>query len=334
MDKIKIIKDNISLYNILNMYNIKINSHGMCVCPIHGDKNPSLKVYHDGHFKCFGCGKRGDVIDLFRFIENIDTETAIRILCAKFNLNTIDTENKNYKPKVIMRPTPEIKQHFKNPKVIDYIKECEKFVSETDYFRKRGLLPYIVKRFRLGYDSNGSLFKKYFPKSKYISSPVVIPYNRGLTYFQSRSTINKDFYKIPTYICGTEPIFNVNAFSSSQIIFIVESPICAISIAQCGGMAVPLCGVPNTTKLLRYLKDNYYNGTLIICLDNDIAGENATKELINGIPEQKIKGLNELKINYLVENIADECKDPNELLMKKWYRLRVNIKRVLLKIKR
>jgi len=35
-----------------------------------------------------------------------------------------------------------------------------------------------------------------------------------------------------------------------------------------------------------------------------------------------------------VENIADECKDPNELLMKKWYRLRVNIKRVLLKIKR
>lgn len=49
-------------------------------CPIHNDKNPSLIVYPDGHWHCFGCGKGGDVISFIEAIENTDFRGAVTIL--------------------------------------------------------------------------------------------------------------------------------------------------------------------------------------------------------------------------------------------------------------
>lgn len=28
-------------------------------CPFHTERTPSMTIYSDGHFHCFGCGKRG-----------------------------------------------------------------------------------------------------------------------------------------------------------------------------------------------------------------------------------------------------------------------------------
>lgn len=33
-------------------------------CPFHEDRKPSFRVYAGERFKCFSCGKSGDVIDL------------------------------------------------------------------------------------------------------------------------------------------------------------------------------------------------------------------------------------------------------------------------------
>lgn len=50
------------------------------VCPLHGDTNPSLAVYPDGHWKCFGCGAYGDVIDLYAAIRDLSLPAAIAAL--------------------------------------------------------------------------------------------------------------------------------------------------------------------------------------------------------------------------------------------------------------
>src|SRR5690349_21712958 len=50
-------------------------------CPFHADKTPSLTVYPD-HFHCYGCGKRGDVIEFVREIQHIDFQTAVVQLAA------------------------------------------------------------------------------------------------------------------------------------------------------------------------------------------------------------------------------------------------------------
>jgi len=50
-------------------------------CPLHGDSNPSLVVYKTGNrFNCFGCGGRGDAIDLIRQLKGISFTDAVAYL--------------------------------------------------------------------------------------------------------------------------------------------------------------------------------------------------------------------------------------------------------------
>lgn len=37
---------------------------GRCPYPDHDDDDPSLHVYPDGRFWCYGCRRHGDVVDL------------------------------------------------------------------------------------------------------------------------------------------------------------------------------------------------------------------------------------------------------------------------------
>ena len=59
------VKSQVTAYDAVTHYGIKINDKGKCCCPFHNDKNPSMKV--DSRYHCFGCGADGDVID---FVSN------------------------------------------------------------------------------------------------------------------------------------------------------------------------------------------------------------------------------------------------------------------------
>lgn len=54
------IKSQVSTREVAEHYGIKVNRPGMCRCPFHEDKTPSMKV--DKNFVCFGCQEKGDVI--------------------------------------------------------------------------------------------------------------------------------------------------------------------------------------------------------------------------------------------------------------------------------
>ena len=55
------IKEKVTALDVITHYGIKVGSKGMCCCPFHNDKNPSMKV--DTRYHCFGCGADGDAID-------------------------------------------------------------------------------------------------------------------------------------------------------------------------------------------------------------------------------------------------------------------------------
>ena len=57
------IKAAISVKQAAEHYGLKVNRNGMACCPFHNDRHPSLKLNED-YFFCFGCGAKGDVIDL------------------------------------------------------------------------------------------------------------------------------------------------------------------------------------------------------------------------------------------------------------------------------
>lgn len=61
------IKSAVSTRDAAIFYGIKVSRSGMCCCPFHPDRHPSMKV--DNRFHCFGCGADGDVIN---FVERMD----------------------------------------------------------------------------------------------------------------------------------------------------------------------------------------------------------------------------------------------------------------------
>ncbi|QNJ57044.1 DNA primase [Mycobacterium phage BengiVuitton] len=56
------------------------NEWNKCLCPFHGDENPSAAVSYDLQgFNCMACGVRGDVISIIRHEEEVNYPTAKRI---------------------------------------------------------------------------------------------------------------------------------------------------------------------------------------------------------------------------------------------------------------
>ena len=57
------------------------------LCPFHNEKSPSFHVDPDkGFYKCFGCGKAGDVISFVRETEQLSFTEAIETLGKRFNV--------------------------------------------------------------------------------------------------------------------------------------------------------------------------------------------------------------------------------------------------------
>ena len=57
------------------------------LCPLHNEKTPSFHVYKDDNrYKCFGCGKSGDAIQLIREVEKIDFTDAVKKACETYNV--------------------------------------------------------------------------------------------------------------------------------------------------------------------------------------------------------------------------------------------------------
>ena len=83
----QVIRDNVSTEQIVGMYGYKIR-HGFMVCPFHGDKDASLKVYPGtGGWHCFGCGRGGSVIDFVQEHESCDFRTAVMAIDNACRLN-------------------------------------------------------------------------------------------------------------------------------------------------------------------------------------------------------------------------------------------------------
>lgn len=68
-------------------YGLKASRNGMACCPFHNDRHPSLKLNED-YFFCFGCGAKGDVIDLVARLFDLSGYEAAQRLAADFGIST------------------------------------------------------------------------------------------------------------------------------------------------------------------------------------------------------------------------------------------------------
>ena len=80
------VKDELSARQIVEAYGIHVRHNGMCCCPFHGDKNPSMKV-DDKRYHCFGCGEDGDVIQFVARYFDLSRYEAAKKLSEDFGIS-------------------------------------------------------------------------------------------------------------------------------------------------------------------------------------------------------------------------------------------------------
>ena len=84
MNVFEAVKQSVTTRQAAEHYGVRVGRNGMCVCPFHDDKNPSMKV--DRRFHCFGCQADGDVIDFVSRLENVSPKEAALMLAQDFSI--------------------------------------------------------------------------------------------------------------------------------------------------------------------------------------------------------------------------------------------------------
>jgi DNA primase len=121
------------------------------LCPFHREKTPSFNV-HPGNqmFKCFGCGKGGDVFTFVREYEGLDFMGAVRRLAERARI-TLEFENNpaaqqaRHIKEVLWQIHEQITQRWHTVLLNDAAGQVAR-----DYLHKRGVTDEAVKLFRIG----------------------------------------------------------------------------------------------------------------------------------------------------------------------------------------
>lgn len=139
------IKDRIDIVQVIGKYvNLKQAGKNFSgSCPFHREKTPSFIVSPDiQRYKCFGCGKSGDIFNFVQEIENIDFPEALEKLAKVAGVELKRTKvNTKYK---------EIKDinHIATKYYYNTLLRDQKAMK---YVQKRGISKESIRAFALGY---------------------------------------------------------------------------------------------------------------------------------------------------------------------------------------
>lgn len=288
----------------------KVNGKDTYICPFckHGKGGDGLQVVPaekggDGtQLHCFNCHFHGDIVDIYQQQNNCSTGEAFAALYDYFNI-TIDAEATRTptEPRKVEQGIntttaenpPETATE--RPDFAAYLNECYTHRNDpaaVKYLSFRGISQETATAYKLGYDTRTGF--------------LIVPTSRY--YYVARNTNPEAENRYNNPKGAKIELFNAQAIynEESRPVFIVEGAFDALSIIEAGGLATALNSTSNYKKVLDMVKKQTTKSTLVLCLDNDAAGEKATAELETG--------LKELNISYITADICGGYKDPNEAL--------------------
>lgn len=316
-EKAQPIRDAINARPLTDFYPLERSKGGLYNCPICGsgtgpNKTGSLSIRKtDNRVTCFAgnCFRSEDTLGALRKLYAEKTEQEIFSLCG-YSLDGAEirraggTEKQTRKEGKNMEAKQDQGQSFKAD-IERYAAALPGSEGES-YLTGRGFTRETMQRFRLGYDAERHC--------------VTIPYNRQGSYYGRRST-TQDAGRKHNNLTGVKvPLFNTGALYESDVCFVVESPLCAISIAQEGGAAVATSGTNHTGLVVEQLKKKPTAAAIVLCFDNDEPGRKAAAEL--GAELEKLGVFCGDATAAIMGETKDPdaggfCKDPNEVLQRK-----------------
>lgn len=130
MNLFEAVKQSVTTRQAAERYGIHVNRNGMCVCPFHNDKNPSMKV--DRRFYCFGCGATGDVIDFVSRLQGIGSKEAALMLAQDFSIPYEDGRNTRKQP-----IRPRLRRESEEQKFKRMERHCFRVLSDYYHLLRR-----------------------------------------------------------------------------------------------------------------------------------------------------------------------------------------------------
>ncbi|MDD3831839.1 MAG: DNA primase [Clostridia bacterium] len=311
-------------------------------CPFHGEKDASLSIRPNGqYYKCFGCGKGGDVIKFIQEIENCSFMEAVEILAKRANM-TMPQSNIDDKALLQKKRSREIcasictqsARHYRGNLVSD------KGLSARNYLASRGITMATATEFGLGYSlgynqlrdhltaNNVSLddsvmagvlirsAKDYYDA---MYSRLIIPLidaNGQVVAFGGRiltSVDNVAKYKNTTetpLFSKSKQLFGLNLVKKNRsklkvdCLIVLEGYMDVISMYQAGYYnCVASMGTALTKEQAKLLKK--FTDSVYICYDGDSAGRNATLRGLDILREEQL----EVRVVSLPDNL-----DPDDYI--------------------
>ena len=144
-NQVEEIKERIDIVQIIEKY-VRLKQTGknyVGLCPFHKEKTPSFIVSPDiQRYKCFGCGKSGDIFNFVQEIENIDFVEALERL-AKVARVELKRAKPNTKHKEIKEINYIATKYYYNQLLRDK--------KALEYVLGRGINKDSIKKFAIGY---------------------------------------------------------------------------------------------------------------------------------------------------------------------------------------
>src|SRR3954471_18977644 len=284
----------------------------VALCPFHKEKSPSFNVNpHMQIFRCFGCGKGGDVFKFVMEYESIDYPEAVKRLADRANIvlefeNTPAEQQTRHLKDQLFQVHEQITQRWQNA----LTNEASGQIAR-DYLAKRAVSAEAIQHFRLGYAPEVWDDTVNWAKSKDHELPLVERAGLILKREQSDGYYDRFRGRLIFPICdeqgrvigfsgrvltGDEKVAKyVNSpetpiFTKSKVFFgldkskraILDAGVAIICEGQLDLIACFMGGVQNivapqgtafTDQHARILKR--YADEVVLCFDSDEAGQNA-----------------------------------------------------------
>lgn len=337
------IKQKLNIVDVINRF-LPLKKRGrnhIACCPFHGEKSPSFTVSEELQiFKCFGCGKSGDMFTFLQEYERIDFHEALTELAALAGIVLQKSEfitKEESRKKVLMDLNSQVEKFYQYMLLTHPLGK-----SALDYVLKRGISLETIKQFGLGFSpENPQIAVNFLTKKGYKMADLIASgtfgqsqYNsRIYDRFQGRLTFPLSDYRgrilgfsgrmLPTtknqdsgkYINSPETEIYHKSFNlfglhlakdfirQQNAVIVTEGEFDMISPFQAGiKNIVAIKGTAFTEEQLQLLRR--YTDTLILGLDSDFAGSNASRKSI------ELADSMEFDIKVLI--LGDKYKDPDE----------------------
>lgn len=148
-ESIEKLNQRIDIVDIISNF-IEVKKQGssyVCVCPFHGDKNPSMHINSQkGFYHCFACKAGGDAIKFVMEYEKLNFTEAVEKIASLSNFTLHYTKNKQENKKELKHILPLLNAFYKS--------NLSQYPNILKYLYERKLNDADIKKFELGYAPN------------------------------------------------------------------------------------------------------------------------------------------------------------------------------------